>query len=173
MRTFRILVVTSILLLGVVGAIHAQDEETESIEASSPAVQAVFDAFNTKDLSDIPSLLTPDFALHVNLETNPFGTGEESQLAWIGWVISVSPDWTLNIVSEAVNDDLIFTRWVGYGSHSGEAPLTDGSMLPPTGNDLYLEGATIFRMEGDLIAEQWIYFDNFAVAVQTGQIAIE
>lgn len=168
----RILVMVGALLLIAAGAISAQDEDMESIDASDPAVQAVFDAFNTKDLSEIPSLLTPDFELHINMDTNPYGTGQESQLAWIGWVISVSPDWTLDIVNEAVNDDLVFTRWAGYGTHSGEAPAVDGSIIPPTGNDLYLEGVAVFRMDGDLIAEQWLYFDNFTVAIQTGQLVL-
>lgn len=173
MRSFRLFVSLSLVLLLIVGAINAQDDEIESIEASHPAVQAVFDAFNTQDLSGIPALLTEDFELHINMNTNPLGTGEESQLGWIGWVISVSPDWDLNIISEAVNDDMIYTRWVGFGTHSGNAPsLLDGSMLEPTGNEMYLEGVAIFRTEGDLIAEQWLYFDNFYVSIATGQIVL-
>lgn len=174
MRFFRGLAIFLLILLAIVtNAIFAQDQETESIKSSHPTVQAVYDAFNTQDLSNIPGLITPDFELHINMMTNPLGSGEASQLGWIGWVTSLSPDWNLNIVGEAVDGDMIYTQWVGFGTHSGEAPsLMDGTMILPTGNDMYLEGAAIFRMDGDLIAEQWIYFDNFYVSVATGQITL-
>lgn len=55
------------------------------------------------------------------------------------------------------------TRWRAAGTHTGEF-----QGLPPTMRRFTMRGVTIERIEGDGIAEVWVYRDELGLLRQLG-----
>lgn len=173
-RIVSILLVIVVILTTVPFIVMAQDgggDGEEAIKtADDPAIQFVYTAFNEQNLEAVAEFVSPDFILHQNSETNPFGEGIPGFATWVTVLTTIVPDWNIMIQEEIAQDDLNATLWSLTGTHTGELQFPDGRILPPTGNEINLEGLMMARIEDGKIMELWIYFDLLAWEVATGQL---
>jgi steroid delta-isomerase-like uncharacterized protein len=59
--------------------------------------------------------------------------------------------------------DYVVCRWTGRAVHGGNL-----AGVPATGRPVQVAGITIFRFEGDLVAEEWTEFDGLTLLAQIG-----
>lgn len=64
------------------------------------------------------------------------------------------PNWDEQVLEIIVNGDRAATRYRSRGTHDGEF-----LGIPPTGNEVDILEASIYRMVGGQIAEQWAFPD--------------
>lgn len=147
----------------------AQGDDDEKMSAN-PVVQRIYTAFNEQDFENLDEFVSPDFVLHQNSETNPFGPGIQGFATWITVLTTFVPDWHLTIEAEVEQDGLNATLWSMEGSHTGEFTFPSGTVVPPTGNTIELDGILMARIVDDKVEEIWIYFDLLAWEILTGQI---
>lgn len=76
-----------------------------------------------------------------------------------GW--SAFPNATFTVDAIYEQGDLMTLRWSMIGNHFG-----DFSGLPATGVAVTLEGVSILRFEGPMIAESWIQYDRMSLVEQ-------
>jgi predicted ester cyclase len=172
-RIVSFLLVVVVMLAAVPLIVMAQDGSGDD-EVKSPndlAIQFVYNAFNEKDLAAVADFVSPEFVLHQNSATNPFGEGIQGFATWITVLTTIVPDWNIVIQEEIAQDDLNATLWSLTGTHTGELQFPDGRVLPPTGNEISLEGLMMARIEDGKISELWIYFDLLEWEIATGQLA--
>lgn len=134
-------------------------------EANKALVQRLFEeVFNTRLLAVADDLLAPGHIYHdtalPDAEIGPNGMKRVlatfrrgfSDLRWI--------------VDEMVGaDDMVVTRWVGHGTHTG-AFLG----VPPTGKQVTMRGIWMHRIAGPRIAESWNQWDTLGVLQQIGAV---
>ncbi len=172
-RIVSVLLVLVVMLTAIPFVVMAQDgggDEEEHKTSSDPAIQFIYTAFNDQNLESIEEFVSPDFVLHQNSATNPFGEGIPGFATWVTVLTTILPDWNITIQEEIAQDDLNATLWSLTGTHTGELQFPDGRFLPPTGNEINLDGIMMARLEDGKIAELWIYFDLLAWDTLTGQI---
>ena len=66
---------------------------------------------------------------------------------------------------EIAEGDQVVFRWTSTATLEGEI-----TGVPPTGNKVIHSGCTIYRLDGDKIAEVWFYADNLDFMQQLGAI---
>jgi len=54
------------------------------------------------------------------------------------------------------------------GTFSGELVLPDGTVIPGTGKSFEVDLATTARWEGELMVEEWVFWDSALMAQQIG-----
>jgi len=70
-------------------------------------------------------------------------------------------------------DDVVAARWTMRGTHSsGPLPLPNGSVLPPSGNQMEVTGMSFLRMQGDRLAEERVEADWIGFLTQLGAMPL-
>jgi predicted ester cyclase len=111
------------------------------------------------NLSLIDEIYSPDFVCH-------FVDGQEWRgLEGIRQAVashrSVFPDWIEQIVDIIAQGDRVVTRWISRGTHKG-----DFYGYPPTGNQVTVAEAAVFRIDNLKIVEQWGLPDQMSLVKQ-------
>ena len=133
------------------------------IEANKQIVHAFADAGNRNDVEAFDALLAPDFVRHC--EATPeiaVASREEFKQFYVDTAMTF-PDQQMTLdVLVAEGDRVAF--W-GKCSGTQEGPM---GPFPPTGRRLESEIGGMFRIEGGMLAELWVTWDNLAGLVQLG-----
>lgn len=74
------------------------------------------------------------------------------------------PDFYLREEAILCEGDLVASRWVAGGTHTGSA----FGPLSPSGRKFQITGMSIYRVRGGKIAEGWVNDDTLGMAVQLG-----
>jgi predicted ester cyclase len=130
--------------------------------AALPALQAIFEAINTKDLSCIPGAVTADFVDHGSPFPLPPGPGGYTQI--LTFVTRV-----LNIRYEVADmfwtDDRIVVR---AEAHGRAVAAVHGAEF--AGRPYVMPTIHIFRTEGERLAEHWGVRDELGVMIAIGAV---
>jgi predicted ester cyclase len=103
-------------------------------------------AYNAADWTRLEGYLGPDFVHHVN-------NYDYDSTRFIKSVVKLRrsiPDFHLQAECVVSQDDMVAVRWVALGTHTGSL---EGEK--PTGRSVDLHGMTMFRIVGDVVAEEW------------------
>jgi steroid delta-isomerase-like uncharacterized protein len=117
-----------------------------------------YSVYNDKDLSLIDDLFTEDYVGHVNSHDI---VGSEAAKGFIGGFIKGIPDANYEVKEVFEIDDRVICRWTCTGT---QTDVFYG--MPASNNSVDVNGITIFRIDGDKIAELWNVWDQFTLVEQ-------
>ena len=127
----------------------------------SPIVEAAllfYSVYNDKKVSLLDEILTNDYVGHVNSHDI---VGAEAAKGFIGGFIEGIPDAFYDVKETFEQSDRVICRWSCVGTQTGNF-----YGMPPTGQKIDVNGITIFRIEGNKIAELWNVWDQFTLVEQ-------
>lgn len=123
------------------------------------------DVWNGRDPAAFDEIGADDFVMH-----DPMGDRDlPGAREMIQAVLDGTSDLEFTIEDMFAAGDRIVVRYTLEGTNDAPSFLT----TEPTGNHWRSEGITIYRFEGDEIAEQWDAFDYYGTMVQLGLIPSE
>lgn len=134
--------------------------------ADAQAVAAQFvEAFNAHDEQKIRELNAENGVFEapgdVHLEGREAVT--EYTMAWL----NAFPDARIDVHSELVSGDWAVQEFVFSGTHTGPMQSPMGE-IPPTNRTLNGRGVQVFKVEGDVVVDTRLYFDQVQVLTQLG-----
>ena len=119
------------------------------------AARRLFEDVLSHGLTEIlDEICTPGFRLH----EAEAGGGEVEGIDGLRRVVNgyraAIPDLEFIIQDQFGDGDRIATRWLARGTHRGQL-----MGVAPTGRRVQAGGITISRLEGDRLAENWVFWD--------------
>jgi predicted ester cyclase len=103
------------------------------------------------DVGAIEERYADDYRIHFMGEQDRL-VGPDALGGYVSHLHGAFPDLTVTVDDRLVDDDRVMTRWSAAGTHEGEH-----MGLPPTSADVELSGIIVDRIDGDEIAESWVY----------------
>ena len=131
------------------------------VEKSRHVVRAFVDAINARDWKALERLVAPNFVRHSHA-----APGVRSRAELIRYLRSeheTFPDARESIEDMVAEGSRIAVRHRFTGTQTG--PM---GPYPPSGKSLTAEYIAVYRMEGEVIAESWVEWDNLYGLVQLG-----
>lgn len=128
------------------------------------------DAFNARDTAAMDAVHHPDLVAHVTGSPLPV-LGREAHAAMMQGMFDLFPDVHVDndpypLQFGAGDWTTVVTR--ASGTFLGELVLPDGTVVPPTGRRFDLDFTTTARWEGDLMVEEYVFWDSALQAQQIG-----
>jgi len=165
------------LATGDLAGDDAPAEETTSVAAHalSRAEQvAVIEqrllATNTRDWDTWEALHTPD-AIRTAPELEEPLQGAPAMRAAIETLSGAFPDYHLELRQAIGEGEWLAVRLHTTGTMTGPLPLSDGTLVPATGQSIEQDWSALVRFEGDRIAQFDEYYDQLTLMVQLGLLA--
>ena len=124
--------------------------------------------YNAGDLDGVMDLYADDA-----VQGMPDGVfeGRSAIRARLANELEAIPDVTHTVTSFIEQGDAFADEWTFVGTQTGSLTLPDGTVLPPTGKRVEVQGMEVVRVGPDgKIVLNTLYFDNLAVAAQLGLV---
>jgi steroid delta-isomerase-like uncharacterized protein len=119
---------------------------------------------NQGNLDAVDTYFSPDYVGHdPALPEDLHGPQDFRQFA--ASYLSAFPDLHITIEDQFAEGDKVVTRFTSRGTHQGEFVG-----IPPTGNQITVEGISIDRVVGGKSAESWTISDIMGMMQQLGVI---
>ena len=128
------------------------------------------DAFNARDFAGMEAIHHPDMIAHVMGNGDPI-RGRAAHAVLIKQMFSVFPDVHVHNDPYPVRfgrGDWITVVTRTTGTFGGEMTLPGGTVIPPTGKSFDLDFTTTARWAGDLLLEEYVFWDSALQARQIG-----
>jgi steroid delta-isomerase-like uncharacterized protein len=119
------------------------------------------DAFNRRDLEARDRFLGPNFAV------NGVVVDRAQARAKVAALFTAFPDFHRALEDIVAEGDKVVARYTARGTHQGEF-----MGIPATGKHVTFRWITIYRLEGDRVAEEWPLFDALGLLQQLGVITL-
>ena len=120
----------------------------------------VEEGFNKGNLDALNALFAPDYQEH-QFELGPNLEGMKQDIRFLR---TAFPDFHLEIEDMVANEDEVWARMTGSGTHKG--PF----MGPPTGKTFKITVFDVLRFKNGQISDHWGVPDRFAIMSQLGLI---
>ena len=134
--------------------------------ASAQEIGARFvEAFNAHDESRIRELNADDTKFEAPGDVKIEGGEAATQYA-MGWVRAF-PDARITVHNEVAVGDWVVQEFTFEGSHE-DTLATPAGDIPATHKRLSGRGVQIFKVEGDVVTDTRLYFDQVQVMTQLG-----
>jgi ketosteroid isomerase-like protein len=124
-------------------------------------------ATNARDWDTWQALHTPD-AVRTAPELEQPLEGSLAMRAAITTLSTAFPDYHLELRQAFGQGEWLAIRLHTTGTMTGPLTLSDGTVVPPTGQPIEQEWAALVRFEGDRIAEFHEFYDQLLLMVQLG-----
>lgn len=165
--TAMVTTTTAVFISQIVSAASAQQQPapSNSLEENNNKAlvrSAIEEIFNEHNVTAIDKYIKEDL-----IQNNTgFPEGREARKQYFGMLFNAFPDLSVTIDKMMAEDDLVsvFLSW--NGTHKGEF-----QGMPATNNPITMKTAHIFRIEDEMVAEQWEIFDTLDLLAKTGVIA--
>ncbi|MEO0769465.1 MAG: ester cyclase [Cyanobacteria bacterium J06649_4] len=132
-----------------------------SPEASKEKARQFFEALIAGDRTDlIPSLVTPDFTLHLPALPTPV-RGQVALERFVKTLRMAFPDIRYTLEREMCDNTMTALRWHMTGTHKGEF-----RGIPASNNTVSMQGVSLFRFEEGQIAEIWMNENDLGLMEQ-------
>jgi steroid delta-isomerase-like uncharacterized protein len=119
--------------------------------------------FNTGDFAALGTVLDANYVDHDAPPGIPPGPEGIAQLLSV--YRAAFPDVHMCVEQQAAEGDLVATRYVFHGTHTGNL-----MGIPPTGKQVTMTGTTIARVVDGKMVEAWVNYDLFGLMQQLGVI---
>ena len=129
------------------------------------------DAFNSRDIAGMKAAHHPNMIAHVTGNAEAI-YGEPAHAAAMKQMISIFPDVRVHNDPYPIqfgSGDWITVICRATGTFTGQMMLPDGKVIPGTGKAFHLDFTTTARWEGDLLIEEYVFWDS---ALQSQQIGL-
>lgn len=128
------------------------------------------DAFNSRDIAGMKAVHHPDMIAHVTGSAEPI-IGEPAHDAAMKQMIRIFPAVRVHndpYLIQFGSGDWITVICRASGTFTGQMVLPDGKVISGTGKAFDLDFATTARWEGDLLIEEFVFWDSALQAQQIG-----
>ena len=128
------------------------------------------DAFNSRDSEGMKAVHHPDMIAHITGNPEPV-FGEPSHAALMKQMFSIFPDVHVHNDPYPVqfgSGDWITVICRATGTFTGQMTLPGGKIIAPTGKAFDLNFCTTARWNGDLLIEEFVFWDSALQAQQIG-----
>ncbi len=128
------------------------------------------DAFNSRDVTAMDAIHHPDLIAHVMGNAEPI-RGQQAHAAMIHQMIRIFPD--IHVANDPYPLQFGSGEWItvvtrATGTFTGEMVLPDGTVIAPTGKAFDLDFTTTARWDGDVMVEEFVFWDSALQARQIG-----
>src|SRR6202171_2442363 len=128
------------------------------------------DAFNSRDVAAMNAAHHPDIIAHVMGIPDPI-LGRVAHAAMIQQMIRTFPD--IHVHNDPYPIQFGSGDWITVvtrttGTFKGEMKLPDGKVIVPTGKSFNLSLTTTARWDGDVLIEEYVFWDSALQAQQIG-----
>lgn len=122
------------------------------------AFRLFYDVFSGKNAAACPELVAESALIHT-----PDGvyTGHEGMNRFVDGLRASFPDASFKVTDLMTDGDTVVASWVMTGTQDGA--FQD---IAATGTPVSLNGITILRFEGGMIAEEWVAYDRLHLMQQ-------
>ncbi|MCB9905924.1 MAG: ester cyclase [Planctomycetes bacterium] len=136
---------------------------TAPVEHNKALIEAFVHATNARDFDRLGELVHADLVRHCQATPELVISDREAFLDFQRQDLATFPDAVIEIQTIVAEHDLVAV----WGSYRGtqEGPM---GPFPASGRSMTLEFGTVFRIEGNRIAEIWVTWDNLAALTQLG-----
>jgi hypothetical protein len=148
----------------------APEPSTDRVSYNLKLMKQGDDAFNSRDLAAMNATHHPDMIAHVTGSAEPIH-GRSAHAAMIEQMIHIFPDVRVDNDPYPIqfgSDDWITVITRATGTFTGEMILPDGNVIAPTGKAFDLNFATTAKWEGDMMIEEYVFWDSALQAQQIG-----
>lgn len=130
------------------------------------------DAFNARDFAAVEAVHHPQMIAHITGSPEPI-YGREGHAEAMGQMLSIFPD--IHVYSDPYEIQFGSGDWITVitrvtGTFTGEMPLPEGNVIPPTGKAFDLTFGQTTRWAGDLLIEISAFWDAHLQAQQLGLV---
>jgi ketosteroid isomerase-like protein len=128
------------------------------------------DAFNARDVAAMNATHHPDLIVHVTGSAKPI-FGRTAHAAMIQQMLRIFPD--VHVHNDLYPIQFGSGDWITVitrttGTFTGEMKLPDGKVIAPTGNAFDLSFSTTAKWDGDVMVEEFVFWDSALQAQQIG-----
>lgn len=128
------------------------------------------DAFNSRDYAAMNATHHPDMIAYVTGNAEPI-IGRPAHAAAMEQMIRIFPD--VHVDNDPYPIQFGSGDWITVitrttGTFTGEMILPDGNVIAPTGKAFDLNFATTAKWDGDLLIEEYVFWDSALQAQQIG-----
>jgi len=128
------------------------------------------DAFNDRDFAAMDAIHHPDLIAHVTGSAEPTH-GLATHAAMVEPLFRTFPD--IHVANDPYPIQLGSGDWITVvtrvrGTFLGEMVLPDGKVIPPTGRAFDVNFGKTARWAGDLLIEEFVFWDSALQAQQIG-----
>jgi steroid delta-isomerase-like uncharacterized protein len=127
---------------------------SESAQANAALVRESFEAFNAGDTTRLLTVVAPDLVMHLAEAPEPI-RGRETWQQGFEMMKRAFPDLEAHIDDVVAAEDQVAVRVTFQGTHAGEF-----LGIPATGRAIHYVSHEFYRLEGGVIAEEWICSDT-------------
>lgn len=128
--------------------------------SNAELIRWVFDTTNRRDVAALKQSWTADTVVRFPDRTCH---GADEIAAYFEDAFAALPDWHMEVVSIAAEDDDVFVHWRLTGTHTG--PLLG---IEPTGKSLDVDGMDHFVLRDGKVVSNFVIFDQMQYARQIG-----
>ena len=139
-----------------------------SAEDNKALIRRLIDEFfNEQNLDVANELFADDCPIHD--PHCPEGMAGPGLVKALGELYNAAfPDLHYEVRDMICEDDKVVTRWRATGTNTGAIAMSETLTLPPSGNELCIDGMTICRVEGGKIVDLWQNCDKLTAYQQVG-----
>lgn len=152
-----------ITTLGLAALLCGCCPKSEREAANKQLVREFAAAINSADWDALDDLLSEDFTRHCqatpDVQVHSRKAFKKVQEAFLAGV----PDQKIDLKMIVAEEDKV----AAYAVYSGTQTGAMGN-IPPTGKHFESNFLSVFRIEGNRIAELWVEWDNVAILAQLG-----
>lgn len=128
-------------------------------------LERYIERYNAGDLDGVMDLYAED---SVQLMPDGLFEGRAKITERLAQELAAFSDIAHRYISFVEQDDAFADEFVFVGTHTGPVTLPDGTVVPPTGRRIEVQGMELVRMRDGKIVADNLYYDNVAVAAQLG-----
>jgi steroid delta-isomerase-like uncharacterized protein len=143
------------------GGLDAADDQ---VARNTAAMQRIFDAFNTGDVSAIDSVIAPDAVDHSVLPGTE-GTTAEQLKQYVAMARVGFPDLRITVDEQLAAADHVVFMSTFRGTHTGEF-----MGIAPTGRAVEVEAIDVVRFEDGRAVEHWGLGNDLKMMQQLGVV---
>ena len=128
------------------------------------------DAFNRRDRAGMDAVHHPDMVAHITGSAEPI-RGRDAHAGAMEGMFRAFPD--VHVDNDPYPIQFGHGDWMtvvtkATGTFSGEMTLPDGTVIAGTGKSFELDFATTARWDGELLVEEYVFWDSALMAQQIG-----
>ena len=129
-------------------------------------IQALFDAFNERDLEGAAALVTEDFEL-VDYAFGVTLNGPTGLVQWFQGFLTAGPDAKAQLLRTMTTGDWVASEHVGRFTQTGPL-ISPAGEIPPTGNKVEIRFGETYQVKNGKIAVLHAYYDGATILRQLG-----
>lgn len=127
--------------------------------------EQILKLWNEGDMTVLEEIYAPDFVR--NLPLGEAADGREAMAAHVAGLRGQYPDLKITIVDKIYDGQTYVSRWRFQGTDLGG---TADKTIPPTGKKVDFYGTNIYHLEGDILVDEYVYYDVLGAMQQLGLI---